>query len=60
MNYELYHYGVKGMKWGVRRTREVLQKSSEGANEASRLVKNLGKGGSKKANKATKRLSDDE
>lgn len=60
MNYELYHHGVKGMKWGIRRTKEVLQKSSEGVNEASRLAKNLGKGGSKKAKKATKRLSDDE
>lgn len=24
---ELYHYGIKGMRWGVRRTREQLDKT---------------------------------
>lgn len=27
MPYVLYHYGVKGMKWGIRRTKEELAKA---------------------------------
>ena len=29
MNSELYHYGVKGMKWGVRRKRRKAAKARE-------------------------------
>lgn len=38
MNEELYHYGVKGMKWGVRRDYRVLANHRQ--NEARRKVKN--------------------
>lgn len=27
MNDEIYHYGVKGMKWGIRRDRRVSDKT---------------------------------
>ena len=29
--YELYHYGIKGMKWGVRRTRKAVDRYSKKA-----------------------------
>ena len=37
-NNELYHYGVKGMKWGVRRTPEQLGRTTKRNND-SKLLK---------------------
>lgn len=62
MDYELYHYGVKGMKWGVRRTPEQLghrigQKNSESSlkKKAPKQVKNQ-----KAAKSSVLSLSDEE
>ena len=45
MNYELYHYGVKGMKWGVRRYRNAdgTLTSKGKARQAKRIKKALKK-----------------
>lgn len=32
MTLELYHYGVKGQKWGIRRENPTYQKKSHGRN----------------------------
>ena len=48
--YELYHHGVKGQKWGVRRT--AAQLGHRVASAASKTGKVLYKGASK-AGKAT-------
>ena len=35
---ELFHYGVKGMKWGVRRTPEQLGHSPKVAKAGKRVI----------------------
>lgn len=39
MNYELYHYGVKGMKWGVRKAQQkeygMSKKTTQKTNKIS-------------------------
>jgi hypothetical protein len=52
-NYELYHHGVKGMKWGVRRTAAQLG-HSPAAKKASAAGKKFGKFVGKQATKAKK------
>ena len=42
LNGELYHYGVKGMKWGVRRTKEELARQHH-ANRIMREAIETGK-----------------
>lgn len=49
---ELYHYGVKGMKWGVRRAQKALSKSSSSKDSdraLSKLQKHRNKGGAELA-----------
>ena len=41
MNNELYHYGVKGMKWGVRRNDRLLVHIAEAISVRLATVRNL-------------------
>jgi hypothetical protein len=43
MTYELYHHGIKGMKWGVRRTPEQLGRMKNTVDNASNIVRNTSK-----------------
>ena len=40
-NGELYHYGVKGMKWGVRRAQRKLNRAAKTAAKQAKRRKNL-------------------
>ena len=56
MENELYHYGVLGMKWGVRRTPAQLAKSNGKVKRKSE--DNAKKSDMKKAVKSRRTLSD--
>lgn len=56
-NDELYHHGIKGQKWGIRRTAEELGHITKAAKEALPGAKKLF---SNKKQGSAKELSDDE
>ena len=58
----LEHYGVRGMKWGVRRTRSQLSssRSKRDAKKASRAASEDTKRHAKNRSRGTKALSDSE
>lgn len=66
-DFELYHHGVKGMKWGVRRTKAQLgRKVSKGLKKAKKAIEDkvqaskAKKEETKKASRSVKELSDKE
>lgn len=48
METELYHYGVKGQKWGVRRTPEQLGHKRETGKKIARAASSIAKSAAKK------------
>ena len=58
---ELFHYGVKGMKWGVRRTPEQLGHSPKVAKAGKRVIlKEKSSGGEKGIRSLEKRIAEHE
>ena len=56
-DYELYHYGVKGMKWGVRRYQNADGSlTTAGKKKVSRQYKKLANQATKAYNKASTRM----
>lgn len=53
---ELFHYGVKGMKWGVRRTPEQLGHSPKVAKAGKRVILKEKSSGGEKGLKCSHRL----
>ena len=59
-DYELYHYGVKGMKWGIRRTAAQLGHKVSDAYKKHRDAKKAKKELKKKASRSVKDMTDAE
>lgn len=57
-NDELYHHGVKGQKWGVRRTLEELGHITEAGGKTGEAIGRLA--GRGKKNQSIKNMSDEE
>lgn len=60
MNYELYHYGVPGMKWGERRQQKKIDKYRKKARDYNRYSKEYAKEGSRRHGSDGARQTDQE
>ncbi len=58
--YELYHYGVKGMKWGVRRQQKKIDKYLKKARQYEKYSKEYAKEGSRRYGSDGARQTDQE